>query len=163
MNYTIHPATVEDQALVWKMLRYAAHETSVESVKNQPCLARYAIDWGRPGDLGCVAQNNLDQLDMGMAWLRLWLDEDKGFGYVDDTIPELGIAVLPEYRGHRIGTSLLGKILEIAKNQFPAVSLSVREDNPVIRLYERSGFTKLPDSEITNRIGITSFNMIIEF
>ena len=163
MNYTIRSATVTDQTLVWEMLSYAAHEASVESVRNQPCLARYASNWGRFGDLGSVAQNNSDQLCLGMAWLRLWLDQDKGFGYIEDTIPELGIAVLPDYRGHGIGTSLLNKILEMAKNQFPAVSLSVRADNSVIRLYERSGFTKVPGSEIINRIGITSFNMIIEF
>ncbi len=163
MNYTIRPATVADQPIVWEMLSYAAHESTVESVKNQPCLARYARNWGRFGDLGSVAQNNSDQLCLGMAWLRLWLDQDKGFGYIDDTIPELGIAVLPDYRDHGVGTSLLNKILEMAKNQFPAVSLSVRADNPVIRLYERSGFTKVFGSEIINRIGITSFNMIIEF
>ena len=95
--------------------------------------------------------------------MRLWLDEDKGYGYISDTIPELAIAVLPDYRGRGVGTDLLTEILSVAKNTFSAVSLSVRADNPVVRLYERQGFIKVPDSEIVNRVGVASYNMVCEF
>ena len=161
MNYTIRPSTVEDEPLVWEMLRYAAHESSVESVRRQPALARYASGWGRTGDLGCVAEQNT--VPLGMAWLRIWLGEDRGFGYVGDCIPELAIAVLPEYRGRGIGSSLLSQILFMAKDRFPALSLSVRADNPVVKLYERSGFTRVSGSEIVNRTATASFTMMHEF
>ena len=161
MNYTIRPLTVEDEPIVWEMLCYASHESSVESVRQQPALARYASDWGRVGDLGCIAEQ--DTAPLGMAWLRLWEGEDKGFGYIDNSIPELAIAVLPDYRGQGIGTHLLEQILLMAKDRFPAVSLSVRVDNPVVKLYVRSGFVKVTSSEIVNRTGMISFNMLYEF
>ena len=48
-------------------------------------------------------------------------------------------------------------------NRFEAVSLSVRGDNTAVRLYERVGFIKIPGSEILNRTGEISFNMIYKF
>jgi ribosomal protein S18 acetylase RimI-like enzyme len=113
------------------------------------------------GDLGCVASINTTAI--GVAWLRLWLGEDKGFGYVKDGIPELAIAVVPDYRGKGIGTNLLTQILGVAKIKYPAVSLSVRANNPVLQLYERTGFIKIPGSEVVNRAGEVSFNMVYEF
>jgi ribosomal protein S18 acetylase RimI-like enzyme len=169
MNFMIRSLMVEDESfakrglcpIVWEMLKYAAHESSLDSVRQQPYLARYALNWGRTGDFGYVAL--LDSKPIGAAWLRLWLGEDKGFGYVKDEIPELAIAVLPDYRGQGIGAQLLMQILGVAKINYPAVSLSVRANNPVVRLYERTGFMKIPGSEVVNRAGEASFNMMYEF
>jgi ribosomal protein S18 acetylase RimI-like enzyme len=160
MDYTVRPLAVEDESIVWEMLRYASHEPSLDSVQKQPYLARYASGWGRVGDLGCVATKDIASI--GAAWLRLWIQEDKGFGYVSDEIPELAIAVLPNFRGQGIGTRLLMQVLEMAKGRFPAVSLSVRADNSAVRLYERAGFTKVAGSEVINRTGEVSFNMMCE-
>jgi ribosomal protein S18 acetylase RimI-like enzyme len=85
------------------------------------------------------------------------------FGYVKDEIPELAIAVLPDYRRQGIGTRLLTQILGAAKIKYSAVSLSVRANNPVLRLYERTGFIQIPGSEVVNRSGEVSFNMMYEF
>ncbi len=161
MNYLIRALTPADEQIVWEMLMYAAHEDSIASVRSQPYLARYAAGWGRIGDRGCVANNG--EISIGAAWLRLWSGADRGFGYVSDRIPELGIAVLPNYRGCGIGSQLLARALELAKPDFAAVSLSVRSDNSALRLYERSGFVRVAGSEVINRVGITSFNMVCEF
>jgi ribosomal protein S18 acetylase RimI-like enzyme len=161
MDFVIRSLMVEDESIVWEMLRYAAHESSIQSVQQQPYLARYALNWGRIGDFGYVA--SIDTSPIGAAWLRLWLGEDKGFGYVKDEIPELAIAVLPDYRGQGIGAKLLAQILGAAKIYYPAVSLSVRANNPVVRLYERTGFIQIPESEVVNRAGEVSFNMVYEF
>jgi len=160
MDYTIPALTVEDKSIVWEMLRYASHEPSEEAVQNQPFLARYASGWGRAGDVGCVATKGTASI--GAAWLRLWVEEDKGFGYISDEIPELAMAVLPNCRGQGIGTRLLMQVLEVAKDRFPAVSLNVRGDNCVVRLYERAGFIKVPGSDIINRAGGVSFNMVCD-
>lgn len=161
MNYTVRALTVEDELIIWEMLRYASHESSIKSVRQQPALARYASGWGRVGDLGCIAEQ--DTVALGMAWLRLWQGEDRGYGYISNRIPELAIAVSPDFRRQGIGTHLLKQILAMAQDRFGAVSLSVRADNPVVRLYERSGFIKVPGSETFNRTATVSFNMVHEF
>uniref|UniRef100_B8HKM9 GCN5-related N-acetyltransferase n=1 Tax=Cyanothece sp. (strain PCC 7425 / ATCC 29141) TaxID=395961 RepID=B8HKM9_CYAP4 len=151
----------EDEAVVWEMLRYAAHESSLQTVQDQPALAQYAQGWGRTGDLGFVAL--CDQQPIGAAWLRLWREGERGFGWLADSIPELAMAVLPEYRGKGIGTELLVQVLAAAKQVYPAVSLSVREDNPAINLYQRAGFVKVAGSEVINRTGGISFKMLCRF
>lgn len=90
-------------------------------------------------------------------------DVDKGFGFVNYTIPELAMAVLLGQRGRGIGTQILSGGLEAAQADFPAVSLNVRADNPVVSLYQRAGFVKFEGSEIINRTGSVSFNMIKSF
>lgn len=59
---------------------------------------------------------------------------------------ELGMSVLRSHQNRGIGTALLSRILEFArdvsKNQM--VSLEVRSDNaPAIHLYEKFGFVKI--------------------
>jgi GNAT superfamily N-acetyltransferase len=117
MDFAYRSLTLEDELIVWGMLRYAAHESSVESVQQQPYLARYALDWGRVGDVGYVSFADISPI--GAAWLRLWLGEEKGFGYVRDEIPELAIAVVPDFRGQGVGTKLLEQILNTAKMKYP--------------------------------------------
>jgi len=158
MDNEIRALTNEDASVLWEMLIYAAHESSLEAVQNQPELVRYVVDWGRAGDLGLVAWVN--QKPVGAVWLRSWTSEDKGFGYLDDSIPELAIAVHPEYRNQGIGRELLNGIIKIAQSEYSAISLSVRAENPAVRLYERAGFVKVEGSESMNRTGGVSFNMI---
>lgn len=161
MNYEIRALTNEDDPIVWKMLMYASHEPSLETVKKQPYLSCYAVNWGRMGDIGFVA--SLNEQSVGVAWLRLWSGNDTGFGYINDSIPELAMAVLPEHRGKGIGTKLLVQVLESAQSDYSAVCLNVRANNPVISLYKRVGFVKVEGSEVVNRTGGISFNMICRF
>ena len=140
---------------------YAAHESSIEAVKNNAELVRYVNGFGRDGDMGVVAIGK--QRSLGAAWVRLWAGAEKGYGYVSDDVPELAIATHPDYRNQGIGSHLLQELLSLAKPHFPAISLSIRADNPALRLYERTGFIAVPDSETTNREGGKSFNMIYPF
>lgn len=152
------PLTSNDEALVWHMLMLAAHEPTLEATKSQAILAPYAEGWGQAGDTGFVALDR-DQ-PVGAIWLRLWTATRHGFGYVDEVTPEMAMAVVPHYQGQGIGTQLLALLLEHVKDAYPAVSLSVRADNPALRLYERAGFINIAGSEKTNRVGSISFNMI---
>jgi len=77
---------------------------------------------------------------VGAAWLRIFSGPEKGYGYVGDSTPELGIAVLPDHRGRGIGSVLLQRLVEIATSSYDALSLSVSADNPAQRLYHRVGF-----------------------
>jgi ribosomal protein S18 acetylase RimI-like enzyme len=160
-NCQIRALTNTDESILLPMLMHAAHESSIQNVRSNPDLFRYIKDWGRSGDLGFVA---VDNIPIGAAWLRLFSSEDRGFGYVDDRTPELAFAVLPEYRAQGIGTKLLTQIIAVAGDLYPAISLSVRANNPAISLYQRLGFVKIDSSEIISRTGeSSSFNMIYRY
>ena len=109
------------------------------SVVAQPELARYVHSWGRRGDDGTIAIASSGQ-PVGAAWLRLWSEQDHGYGFVDALTPELSVAVRPEDRGGGIGTELLWRLLQRADESYERVSLSVSVQNPAVRLYQRFGF-----------------------
>jgi GNAT superfamily N-acetyltransferase len=48
-------------------------------------------------------------------------------------------------RGRGLGERMLRALLDAAADRFDAVSLSVRADNPALRLYERTGFRVVGD------------------
>lgn len=150
--------TSADRDLLWQMLAIAAHEADADAVQAQPALARYVNGWGRAGDLGLAALAGPGPV--GAAWLRLWPPGDHGFGYVAPAVPELAIALLPSYCGQGIGTYLLTQLLALARPRYSAVCLSVRADNPAMRLYQRLGFTQLEGSQVVNRTGGLSWTMI---
>ncbi|WP_293124267.1 GNAT family N-acetyltransferase [Microcoleus sp. bin38.metabat.b11b12b14.051] len=167
LEYSIRSLTQEDEPFLWQMLYVAAHmaeegESTVEAVVNHPLIAKYVKHWGRTGDMGFVATLNSSQ-PIGAAWLRLLTGDDKGFGWIDDSIPELAIAVLPEYTNQGVGTQLLAHVLSAAKASYPSVSLSVRSSNPALHLYKRAGFKVMEGSETINRTEGRSLSMKIDF
>ncbi|MBD1826960.1 GNAT family N-acetyltransferase [Microcoleus vaginatus GB1-A2] len=168
LHYSIRPLTQEDEPLLWQMLYEAAHmaeegESTVQAVVNHPLIAKYVKNWGRANDLGFAAIELNGSQPVGAAWLRLFAEDDKGFGWVDDTTPELAIAVLPEYTNQGVGTQLLARLLSAAKVSYRSLSLSVRSSNRALSLYQRSGFKVIDGSETINRTGETSFTMKVDF
>ncbi|MCB0633557.1 MAG: GrpB family protein [Saprospiraceae bacterium] len=110
-----------------------------KSIIFKPGLLKYHQDWGRPSDLGLLLYAPEELI--GAAWSRFFRREEKGYGFIDEDIPEIGIALRPKYRGNGLGTTLLKKLLEeLRLRGVRAVSLSVDERNPALRLYERVGF-----------------------
>src|SRR4029079_3259588 len=55
----------------------------------------------------------------------------------------MDIALLPEFRGRGIGTTLLKDILAEGERTGRSVSIHVEGFKPALRLYERLGFTKV--------------------
>jgi ribosomal protein S18 acetylase RimI-like enzyme len=166
VQIVVRKAEAGDEEFLWRMLLEAAHAgdevDGVDALRQVPELARYVEGWGKPSDLGVVATNG-DGEPVGAAWVRMLVGEDAAYGYVDDTTPELAIAVDPQRTGDGIGSQLLKRLLLDAERMFPAVSLSVRADNPARRLYERFGFQPVADRERTNRVGGTSLTMVRRF
>lgn len=142
--YTIRPLLPSDQAFLREMLYQSLYVPEGappfdRQVLDDPKIARYVRDWGRPGDTGFIA---LDQdQPVGAAWARLLTAAEPGFGYIDDQTPELGIAIAPGYRGRGIGAALLDQQIAAVAERHAAICLSVSHDNPALRLYERLGFT----------------------
>ena len=137
----IRPATKDDVQFLKKMLYEAARwnpdwpREPIEEVLANPVLVRYHQSWGREGDGGVVAEVD------AAAWYRLFTAEDPGYGFVDDKIPELSIAVVPLHRRKGIGEALLRSCMVQAREEgFQALSLSVAVHNRSRMMYERAGF-----------------------
>lgn len=105
-----------------------------EHWRADPAFASYTAGWGRAGDGGLVAVEQDEPI--GILWWRLFSDGEPGYGFVDAETPELGIAVVPEWRGRGVGRALLrGAIAE-----HPRLSLNVEDGNPAEALYRSEGF-----------------------
>jgi GNAT superfamily N-acetyltransferase len=111
----------------------------IDETLEHPEAARYHRDWGRPGDLGVIAMEEGEVI--GMAYCRLFTDEEHGYGYVDSETPEVALAVREGRRGRGIGAELLSRLADAARaDGRERLSLSVEAANPARRLYERLGY-----------------------
>jgi ribosomal protein S18 acetylase RimI-like enzyme len=151
MDWIIQALKDEDEPFLWEMLYQALYLPEGQAALSRevvysPELTRYVQGWGHDSDCGFVIIDPLTEKTVGAVWLRLLTGKDKGYGYIDDETPELGIAVFPEYRGQGIGTQLLAHLLKSSCGR-SSISLSVSINNPAVRLYERFGF------EVVSRSG----------
>lgn len=140
------PLTPSDEPFLWEMLYLALYVPEGKSpfpreILNDPDIACYVQGWGRAGDWGLLALDG--EKPVGAIWLRLWSGDERGYGYVSPLIPELSLALLPEYRNLGLGTRMLKMVISMAHNRYPDLSLSVVESSPAHRLYERLGFRKV--------------------
>lgn len=149
--------SVEDEEFMREMLYEAVHWGAGESgpkpppeeLLAEPGLSRYLAGWGREGDFAVVAEDPRSGRKVGAAWYRLFPVDAPGYGFVDATIPDIAIAVVPERRGTGVGRALLRALMAAARsNGFAAISLSVQKSNKVAaRLYEKSGFVRVSEGE----------------
>ena len=147
-RYLLRPACVEDEDFLWQILYQAIYvgpgeETPPHSILNEPGIAQYLQGWGREHDWGWIAEDPSGQA-LGAAWIRRWQDQEQGYGFYREDIPELTIALLPESRGLGIGTALMNQLIDTAREQgYPGISLSVARENPARSLYQRLGFEEV--------------------
>lgn len=116
-------------------------------VMADPEFARYVEGWPRHGDVGLIAE--ADGRPIGAVWLRSFTADEPGFGYVADDVPELSIAVAPEWRGRGVGRGLLREMTTLAQEMgLRAISVSVERGNHAADLYRGEGYRFLePDSD----------------
>ena len=136
----LRPLCADDAAFLIDALYHAIYvppgtPSPPKTIVQQPELAVYIDDFGtQRGDQGVLAVH--EATPVGAAWSRLI----RGYGFVDESIPELSISLLSGYRGKGIGTRLLEALFARLKGKAEHVSLSVNRSNPAYRLYERHGF-----------------------
>jgi ribosomal protein S18 acetylase RimI-like enzyme len=146
-------ATTEDRRFLEEMLCEAATWRGRDAVGDplrEPHIALYIAGWGRTGDTGVLAEDERGD-PIGAAWFRFFDHEQHGFGFVAPNVPELTIAVRRTGRGQGVGTALLNELILRARTAgVRALSLSVEEDNPAVRLYQRVGF--VPVEHVGNAV-----------
>ena len=90
----------------------------------------------------------LDGDVIGVAYCRLFTEDDHGHGYLDDQTPEAAVAVLEGRRGSGLGARLMNELAEAAGAAgFSRLSLSVDAENPARRLYERLAYREIGTDE----------------
>lgn len=142
---SLRPATAHDlEHVKWALYLALAWDPQrelppPELTLEHPEALRYHRDWGRAGDIGVIAQRGGGVV--GVAYCRLFTEEDHGHGYVDERTPEVAIAVREDERGQGLGALLLRALADQAREAgVTRLSLSVDTDNPARRLYERLGY-----------------------
>lgn len=156
------PTVPDDVEFLWRMLYYASHSdeepgVGPDDIRSNPDLVGYIHGWESADHVGVIAER--DSTPLGAAWLRLLgPDEASNPVFVDREVPELALAVEPEWQGRGIGTTIMRDLLERAAEAYPAVVLSARADNRAVSLYERFGFVVV--GQITNRVGTGSVKMV---
>ena len=144
----IREMRIEDQDFITEMLYQAIHVKEGDmapsrNVLEEPKLKKYYANIGKSTDVGYIAYDKKTRENIGAIWLRLFLNENRGWGYVADNIPELSMAVCNEYRGMKIGTLLIEHLLEKTIEIYPSISLSVDSTNKALALYKRYGFKEI--------------------
>ena len=117
-----------------------------KSIIHHPQLEKYTYHWGKEHDLAFIAETKREKV--GLIWTRLFTRKNPGFGYFDDSTPELGMAVKPDYRNKGIGCMLLIRFFrEMEKRGYKKISLSVDKRNRAVNLYKRTGFQIVKENE----------------
>jgi ribosomal protein S18 acetylase RimI-like enzyme len=138
----------------WECLRDMSYEAAFwrpgvprpprEEALSAPNISRYIEGWGHPGDAAVVAVERSSGNRIGAAWYRIMPEDAPGYGFVAPEVPELSMGVAAAFRGRGVGGALLEALLERAIAEgVGALSLSVEDGNPAVRLYERHGFERL--------------------
>ena len=147
-DYRVRDYRPDDRDFLWDMLYQAAFwrpdaaRPPRDGLPSDPAFARYLEGWGRSGDAAVVALDGADGTKAGAAWYRLMPEDTPGF--VAHGVPEVVIGVAEHLRGRGVGGALLGALRKRAVAEgFAALSLTVDDGNPAVRLYERHGFRKL--------------------
>ena len=146
MTFTLRATTSNDGDFIAEMLLEACNWNSqrpamtLSGMRESDEIWHYVDGWQRATDFGCVA-TSAGQL-VGAAWARFFTAESHGYGYVSESIPEVGMSVIDVARGQRIGGALLDGLISLARERrAEGLSLSVEDGNTrARRLYESRGF-----------------------
>lgn len=157
MNQELYFLRSTEQYLAKELLYYAAHlDKSDKSLDDFPELNQYEEHFGSyDGDIGVYIL--ADAKVAGAAWVRLL---DKGKAYINDTTPELTLAIKPDFKRKGIATSLIQQLCIETSKLYSQMSVSVRDIPSIIKFYEKLDFIKCENTEHENALGVASFIML---
>lgn len=95
------------------------------------------------------------EVPVGAAWLRCFTHDAPGYGFVEDGIPEVALALRPGAVGRRLSQPMLAGLIERVREMgYPGVSLAVHDENPrAAKAYVKAGFelvgrSQFPDHDV---------------
>lgn len=115
---------------------------------------KYIKDFGREGDFALVCED--DGRVSGIIWVRLFKEEDKSFGFVDENTPELTLSVLAGYNEQAIGKELIELLMnELKIRGVKQVSTSICENHEIFDVYTLVGFKEVERKNCGNDKRVT--------
>lgn len=136
-----------DQAFMEEMLYQAIYvhdgEAPDHSITQLPELKKYIINW-QEKDI-CLIAETQEGIPVGACWVRWFTKKKPGYGFTHDSVPELSIAVLPDYQGKGIGSALMNEVICQTSKGAAGISLSVDRRNSATGLYRRMGFKPIKE------------------
>jgi len=132
------------EAVFW---RKSDNVPSFEDGLEYPGVKNALKEWSkREGDLAVLA--TVDLVPVGAAWIRYWTKDNNIRGYYDDRVPVLVIGVHETYRRMGVGSKLIFKLCDKAVNKnIQKISLCVSKDNHALRLYRKTGFKVISETD----------------
>lgn len=117
------------------------------TILEKPEISKYYANWGNlPHDLAIVVESKMELV--GAVWGRSFQLPTVGYGFIDESTPEISIAVSQSHRNMGIGALLIDKISDVyAQQNVKAISLSVQKNNRAFKLYQRVGFELISENE----------------
>jgi GNAT superfamily N-acetyltransferase len=116
-----------------------AYNWHVNRLDTEIPISRYVDSWGRHGDRALIAMAGGHSV--GAGWYRLFPASSPGYGFIDETTPELTIVVVPSRQREGIGKQLLAALLaKAAQDGHTAISVSVANDDAQAKKYLGEGF-----------------------
>ncbi len=148
MKYMIRKMAAEEYPLLEEFLYQAIFvpegvEPPPRSITDQPELQVYIRDFGSADTDRALVAVCGDKI-VGAVWTRIMDD----YGHIDDDTPSFAISLLPEYRGHGIGTALMRAMLSVLSDSgIKKASLAVQKANYAVRMYRSVGFEVIDENE----------------
>jgi GNAT superfamily N-acetyltransferase len=127
--------------LNWREQRFTGRDVEV-----RPEFRHYAQMVRERGDFGFVAERGGEPI--GVVWAQLLPAGDPGYGFVDESTPEVSLWVREDSRGQGVGKVLLRRLQrEAIDRRWARLSLSVEAGNQARRLYASEGFEPVAGRE----------------
>lgn len=149
-DVTVRPLAITDDPLLAAAtldnLNWSEHRFTRDDVRERSDFRHYTKLVPERGDFGLVAEDAGGCL--AVAWAVFLPADDPGYGFLDESTPELSLWVRADSRRRGVGRLLLRRLQqEAAIRDLPSLSLSVEAGNYAKLLYASEGFRQVTGRE----------------
>lgn len=127
-------------------LNWREHRFTERDVETRSDFRHYTQLVPERGDFGFIAERAGEPI--GVVWAQFLPVDDPGYGFLDESTPEVSLWVREDSRGQGVGKVLLRRLQREAIDRGLArLSHSAEADNYAKRLYASEGFTEVAGRE----------------